>query len=64
MSTLPAKVDSATSDIVIFLNGSKKEKFIHEAKLTVVLHEIKKVSFSYETVANQEQLSDSYFLVG
>lgn len=37
---MPAKLDSEAADVDIFLNGLKKEKLIHEAKLAVVLSEI------------------------
>ncbi len=40
LQTVPAKVDTEASDVDIFLNGLKKEKLIHEAKLAVVLSEI------------------------
>lgn len=40
LQTVPAKADSEASDVDIFLNGLKKEKLIHEAKLAVVLSEI------------------------
>ncbi len=40
LQTVPAKVDTEASDVDVFLNGLKKEKLIHEAKLAVVLSEI------------------------
>ena len=40
LQTVPAKLDSEAADVDIFLNGLKKEKLIHEAKLAVVLSEI------------------------
>lgn len=40
LQTVPVTVDSAASDLDIFLNDIKKEKVIHEAKLAVVLSEI------------------------
>lgn len=40
LQAVPATVDTAASDVDIFLNDIKKEKVIHEAKLAVVLSEI------------------------
>ncbi len=56
LQAVPAAVDSAASDVDIFLNDIKKEKVIHEAKLAVVLSEIEE----YQSLMERFPTKKSY----